>query len=128
MPYQELSPKPLIIYAPPSEGEKIVGYEEPRLQLAVTVMNKKTGESKIIINSTLPEPIRRVLLRQERVQYEMIQKYSSHGDIENMMPYAHYAGLDAGLELAIELGVVDEFLRLRDQGETVDSIRNAIRP
>ena len=84
--------------------------------------------SKIIINSLLPEPIRRVLLRHEQVQYDMIQDYSSHGEIENIMPFAHYAGLDAGLELAIELGVAEDYLKLRGQGETIDSIRNAPRP
>ncbi len=125
---KELDSTAKVSHMTPQEVTHKLGHEEPLSRLAFTVINKETGAAEIIINSTLPQTIQQVLLEHERVQYEMIQGYSGRGNIEDMMPYAHYAALDAGIELAIKLGVIDEYLHLRGQGETVESIRNAVRP
>lgn len=122
-----------ILYMTPGQAQERLQLTEPdaRLNLGVTAFNRQTGEGTIIINSLLPPSIQSAIEEQERIQYQMMYAYinSSPGrNVEDIMPHAHYAGLDAGVQKAKELGVLDEYLCIRGQGETEESIRNAPRP
>jgi len=117
----------------PHEAKEHLRLKEPdsRLNLGVTVFNRETGVGKIIINSLLSLHIQQIIVEQERVQLHMFQEYFKLRPgrlIEEIMPYAHYAGLDAAFLLAQQLDVVDEFLTVRGMGETIESIQSARRP
>jgi len=121
------------LFMTPDQAQEHLHLEEPdaRLNLGVTVFNKETGKSAIIINSLLPSSIQKIVLEQESVQLQMIQSYLDGRpgrSMEDIMPYAHYEGLDAAVSLAKQLGVLDDFLKIRGLGETEESIRLALRP
>ena len=124
---------PTELFMTPEQAMQHLHLNEPddRLKLGVTVFNTTNCESTIIINSQLLPGVQQAVLAQERVQSSMYTKYlKDHPErhIEDIMPYAHYAGLDAGVALAKKLGVLDDYLSARGLGETEESIRLALRP
>jgi hypothetical protein len=126
------NPIPVLLMKP-EEAQVYLHLAEPdaRLNLGITQYNRETGEGTIIINANLPPLIRQVIHEHEQVQCLMIQKYvSNHPErhMEDILPYAHFAGLNAGVELAKQLGVLEDYLEIRGLGETEESIRPAPRP
>lgn len=126
------SPIP-ILYMTPEQAQEYLHLPETdaRLNLGVTVFNRETREGTIIINSRLSSSVQQAVCEQERVQCQMFQQYLDghlRRSLEDIMPYAHYAGLDADVARAKQLGVLDEFLNARGLGETEESIRSAPRP
>jgi hypothetical protein len=125
---------PLVRYMHPDEAIVLLRehdefYDDLTFKLAVTILDQETEPAQIIIDSTLPPLIQQVLLVHEQVQLKIIREYTSPGrHIAQIMPHAHFAGLEAGFALAKELGVLEEYLKIRGQGETPERIRLAPRP
>lgn len=122
-----------IMYMTPIQAQEYLHLAKPdsRLNLGITQFNRQTGEGTIIINSLLSPFIRQAIEVQERVQYEMMLGYITlypDRPVEGIMPHAHYAGLDAGVARAKQLGILEDFLKIRGLGETEESIRTALRP
>ena len=110
-----------------------MGLKEPdsRLQLGVSVFDKRTGQSEIIVNSQLPKELQQVVLEQERTLSSMVNGFTDgHPErhLEDILPQAHYEGLMAAVSLAKQLGVLNQYLEIRGMGETEESIMSSPRP
>jgi len=115
---RETDNTPSIHYMKPDQAREHLRLDrhDGRLNLGITRINREAGSSEIIINADLPEPIQQVILEHERVQLDIITAYIEllpGRKISDVMPYAHRLGLQAGIALAEELGVLDQYMKLR---------------
>lgn len=90
------------LFLSPKAAQEHLGLTEPdaRLNLGVSVFNKQTGESQIIVNSQLPPKIQQVVLEQERTLSGIVNGFTTgHPErhLEDILPQAHYSGLMAAV-------------------------------
>lgn len=103
-----------IIYISPSEAPKYLPDGRP-LNHAQTVFDPLTGEPTILIDSGLSTAIQEVYLVHERVQLNIIQEWDEQKRPRaQILHKAHEIGLREGLKHATELGVLEEYQKLRN--------------
>lgn len=109
-------------YLPTRKAETLIKNETgERMQFshAVTVLGKNGRQDIIIIDSKLPKKIQAVYLEHETVQLLTIRDWlRTRQQVEAILPMAHGNGLRAGIELAKELDVLDQYLKIR--GDHID--------
>lgn len=112
---EEYPDTPILFLAPQAGREYILAQTGQSLNLGLAKTLLNAGENTIIINSTLPDEIQAVLIEHERVQLGVILNWISSGrQIEAILAKAHDIGLAAGMELAEQLGVLEDYLALRE--------------
>lgn len=107
-----------VVYTTPELGRQMIRDitgEDQELDYAKTVFfDKNHGESLIIIDNQLEGDIQSVLLVHEIEQLRIIKNWVSSGrPIQEVLPYAHFVGLEAGISFADTLGIKDKYLVLR---------------
>lgn len=124
---------PTEFFLSPRAAQRHLGLKEPdpRLKLGVSVFDKRTGQSEIIVNSQLSPALQQVVLEQERTLSRIVNSFTgNHPEfhLEDILPQAHYEGLMTAVSLAKQLGVLNQYLEIRGMGETEESIMSSPRP
>lgn len=105
--------KTIVTYHTPKECEERVGHV---FKGGVTLINKETNDAEIIIDSRLSSELQEVYLEHEQVQLQIIRNgFSKFG--ENILPQAHFIGLEAGFIKAKELGIEEQYRKHRGERE-----------
>ena len=91
-----------------------------KLQGGVTLIDEE-GRATIVIDRSLNQQLREVYLAHEAEQLRVIMEMRERGIPFTSSCYvAHQVGLNAGVEKASELGVLDEYLKHRGVGSLAE--------
>lgn len=84
------------------------------LNHAKTLFHRESGDAEIIVDSGLPAHIQNAFLAHEMAQLAIIRDYARTGrSVDGVLGKAHEVGLAAGIEKARELGIMEEYLKIR---------------
>ena len=105
--------KTTILYLAPQEARRRVGNLGAFCD-ATTMLDQRTLDATIIVNNRLDPKIQRAYLKHEGVQLGILREWAGHGgSIPSIMPNAHENGLQAGLDEAEKLGVLEQYKKRR---------------